>query len=116
MAKWLVPDAFTHCGIRTPEDVEDNPGCIGLRHQFRFGPSLRKLANDVVYRVLADGFTETGGRPPADTEIVLVDVHGLAEINQVRRSTRYAGWWAVGALLARALAEHHAADPDGSVW
>ncbi|MFC0108138.1 AAA domain-containing protein [Kibdelosporangium aridum] len=111
--KWLVPDVFTHCDIRSPSDVEDTVGCVALLHQFRFGPNLRRLANDVIYGVLEDGVTKVSGRPPADTEIVLVDVHGLAEINKVRRSGTYAGWWPVGALLARALVQHHASDPDG---
>lgn len=111
--KWLARDGFTHCGIRTPDDVMDNPGCVTLVHQFRFGPNLRRLANDVVYGVLKDGVTEVSGKTPDDTEIVLVDVHGLDELNQVHRSSRYAGWWPVGALLSRALVQHHATDPDG---
>jgi hypothetical protein len=111
--KWLTPDVFTHCEIRAPGDIEDNPGCVGLRHQFRFGPNLRRLANDVVYRVLEDGQTQVNGRPLAETEIVLIDVGGLEEINQVRRSGKFAGWWPVGALVSRALVEHHAADSDG---
>jgi hypothetical protein len=84
-----------------------------LRYQFRFGPNLRRLANDVVYQVLEDGVTKVSGQVPADTEIVLVDVRGLDEINQVRRSGKFAGWWPVGALLSRVLVQHHAADPDG---
>ncbi|MCG3753195.1 AAA domain-containing protein [Amycolatopsis sp. Poz14] len=111
--KWLLPDVFAHCGIRSPGDVEDEPGCVGLRYQFRFGPNLRQLANKVVYQVLEDGVTEVSGRAPANTEIVVVDVQGLDDINQVRRSGRVAGWWPVGALLSRVLVEHHAADPDG---
>jgi hypothetical protein len=111
--KWLRPDGFTHCGIRVAADVPGNPGCVGLRHQFRFGPNLRRLANDVVYGVLADGVTEVSGRPPEDTEIVLVDVHGLPELNQVHRSGAVAGWWPVGALLSRSLVQHHVVDGGG---
>jgi hypothetical protein len=111
--KWLIPDAFSHCRILSPDDVADAPGCVGLLDQFRFGVNLRRLANDVVYGVLEDGVTKVSGRPPAETEIVLVDVHGLDEINQVRRSAKYAGWWPVGALLSRALVQHHGSDPDG---
>lgn len=105
--KWLHPDAFTHCGILTPSDVEDNSGSVALVHQFRFGANLRRLANDVVYGVLEDGITETTGKPPEDTEIVLLDVDGLPDLNQVHRSGRYTGWWPVGTLLARSLVEHH---------
>lgn len=111
--RWFKQDSFTHCRILAPEHVAANAGCVGLRHQFRFGPNLRRLANDVVYRVLEDGVTEVSGRAPENTEIVLVDVDGLPELNQVNRSGRMAGWWPVGALLARSLAQHHVV--DGSV-
>ncbi|MEO6088264.1 MAG: AAA domain-containing protein [Umezawaea sp.] len=113
VAKWVAPNGFTHCGVNRVEDVADNEGCVALLHQFRFGTNLRELANDVVYRVLEDGVTLVSGRPPEDTEIVVVDVSGLEELGVVHRSGKYAGWWAVGALLARALVEHHAADPGG---
>jgi hypothetical protein len=108
--KWLMPDGFTQCGIRTSDDVMDNPGCVALFHQFRFGPNLRHLANDVIYRVLEDGVTKVSGRAPENTEIVLVDVRGLSDLNQVQRSGKYAGWWVVGALLSRTLVQHHAVD------
>jgi hypothetical protein len=44
-----------------------------------------------------------------DTEIVLVDVDGLGdELAAIRRKPAggVAGWWPIGVLLARALAEH----------
>ncbi|WP_045314209.1 AAA domain-containing protein [Lentzea aerocolonigenes] len=111
--RWFKPDSFTHCGIRAPEHVAADPGCVGLRHQFRFGSNLRRLANDVVYQVLEDGVRQVGGRAPEDTEIVLIDVDGLPQLNQVHRSGPVAGWWPVGALLARSLAQHHVV--EGSV-
>ncbi|MFD1146356.1 AAA domain-containing protein [Saccharothrix hoggarensis] len=107
--KWVKPDVFTHCGIRAPADVEAKAGAVGLRHQFRFGPNLRHLANEVVYGVLEDGAT----RP--DTEIVIVDVSDLPDLGVVHRSAKYAGWWPVGALVARALAQHHSTDGDVGV-
>jgi hypothetical protein len=113
VAKWIAPDGFAHCGITDAEHVAADPGCVALLHQFRFGPNLRELANEVIYGVLEDGMELTGGRPPEDTEIVVVDVSGLDELSVVRRSGVYAGWWAVGALLSRALVEHHAGDPGG---
>lgn len=111
--KWLAPQPFEHCGIHSAADVSDHPGCIGLIHQFRFGPNLRQLANDVAYRVLQDGATAAGGREPDNTEIVLVDVSGLDDLNRVHRSRTYTGWWPVGALLSRSLAQYHAADAGG---
>jgi hypothetical protein len=114
--RWFKPDSFSHCGILAPEHVSANAGCVGLRHQFRFGSNLRKLANDVVYQVLEDGVTEVSGRPPEDTEIVLIDVDGLPQLNQVNRSSAVRGWWPVGALLARSLVQYHVADgPVGVV-
>lgn len=52
--RWVLPNPFTHAGIRTPDDARQHPGCVTLLHQFRFGPGLRKLANDVIYEVLRD--------------------------------------------------------------
>lgn len=111
--RWMAPDSFTHCGIRTPRDAERDAGCAVLTDQFRFGPNLQKLANDVLYRVLADGKKAVSGRTTPDTTLVLVDVSEMGELNTVHRSGAVAGWWPVGALLSRALAQHHAADPGG---
>lgn len=111
--KWMLPESFAHCGIRAARHVADNRGCVGLRHQFRFGPNLRRLANDVVYKVLEDGVTVLTGRPPENTEIVVVDVDGLDGLDTVYRSGKYAGWWPVGALVSRSLVQHHAADSGG---
>jgi nucleoside-triphosphatase THEP1 len=107
--KWVKPDVFTHCGILAPADVGANTGAVALLRQFRFGPNLRQLANDVIYGVLEDGTSEP------DTEIVIVDVSGLPDLSVVHRSSTYAGWWPVGALVARALAQHHVTDGDVGV-
>jgi hypothetical protein len=106
--KWVKPDGFTHCGISSHVDVVDNPGAVALLQQFRFGPELRELANDVIYDVLEDGVVD--GVPQRHTEIVIVDVSGLPDLSVVHRTSRYAGWWPVGALLAKVLAEHHVAE------
>ncbi|NUT46926.1 MAG: hypothetical protein HOV94_06320 [Saccharothrix sp.] len=106
---WVKPDVFTHCGILAPADVSLNPGAVALLRQFRFGPNLRQLANDVIYGVLEDG----AAKP--DTEIVLVDVSGLPDLGAIHRSSTFAGWWPVGALVARALAQHHITDGDVGV-
>jgi len=108
--RWMTPDPFTHCGIRAPQDAEDTQGAVALLQQFRFGSNLRELANKVVYGVLEDGITAVSGKPPPDTEIVVIDVGDLPDLALVHRSATYAGWWPVGALLARALVEHHAAE------
>ncbi len=106
--KWVKPDGFTHCGISSDVDVAENPGAVALLQQFRFGPELRELANDVIYGVLEDGAVD--GVPKRHTEIIIVDVSGLPDLSVVHRTSRYAGWWPVGALLARVLVEHHIAE------
>jgi superfamily I DNA/RNA helicase len=111
--RWMVPDSFTHCHIRTPEDARRNTGCAVLTAQFRFGPNLQKLANDLLYKVMEDGRERVSGRTTPDTTLVLVDVSELGDLNMVHRSGAVAGWWPVGALLSRALAQHHAHDPGG---
>lgn len=113
VVRWVKPDPFTHCGIRTADDAARDTGCVALLHQFRFGPNLRDLANKVVYRVLQDGVTAVSGRSPADTEVVVIDTRGLGELGHVHRSGTYTGWWPVGALLSRALVHHHATEAGG---
>lgn len=107
LRRWVLPNPFTHVGIRTPDDARDNPGCVTLLHQFRFGASLRQLANDVIYEVLRDAGELPGVAARPDTEIVLVDVASIGELAQIRRSGGSSGWWPAGLVLSRALAEHH---------
>lgn len=107
LRRWVLPSPFAHVGIRTPTEAVDHPGCVPLLHQFRFGPSLRRLANDVIYEVLRDASELPGILARADTEIVFVDTSGLGELAEVRRTAGKRGWWPAGLVLARALAEHH---------
>lgn len=99
--RWLHTGVFEHCGVRSPYDALDRPGCVTLRHQFRFGPALRRLANEAGYQVLADG-------AELATDIVLVDPSGLPDLAVVRRDPAGGAWWTAGAMLAGALAAHHA--------
>ncbi|MGA5759475.1 AAA domain-containing protein [Nonomuraea bangladeshensis] len=102
---WLTRDAFTALGIDGRRTV---PGCVTLTHQYRFGPAINELANRLAY-----GGRLVVGRPAAD-EIVLIDTSGLPpEWVSVRREGGSA-CWAVGPLLAQALAEHHLAAGETS--
>ncbi|GLY70269.1 AAA domain-containing protein [Amycolatopsis taiwanensis] len=107
LRRWVLPNPFTHAGIRTPNDALQHPGCVTLLHQFRFGPGLRQLANDVIYEVLRDASDLPGVPARQDTEIVFVDTSSLGEMGEVRRPGGKRGWWPAGLVLSRALAEHH---------
>jgi hypothetical protein len=106
--RWLVTDAFRHCGITTPADALKHPSCLVLDTQHRFGPRVMQLANLVAY----EGVLKLGGgireHAEDDPEIVLIDTDGLGELVEVHRSGRRSGWWPAGLLLARALVELHA--------
>ena len=106
--RWYGQDCFGLFGIRDAASAQDNLGCAALTEQYRFGPVINELANSVAYR----GVLHAAGCGPdcsEDTEIVLVDVDGLGdELAAIRRKPAggVAGWWPIGVLLARALAEH----------
>jgi hypothetical protein len=95
-------NCFSFFDATEPRRAQQTEGCVVLTEQFRFGPALTQLANLVAY----DGILTTAGKGEAD--IVVVTVDGLPEdIRVIHRETRQAGWWLIGALLARALAEFH---------
>jgi phosphoglycolate phosphatase-like HAD superfamily hydrolase len=95
-------DCFSFFAVTDPKQAQRTEGCVVLTEQFRFGPALTQLANLVAY----DGILTTAGHGSAD--IVVVTVDGLPEdLRTIHRESKQAGWWLIGALLARALAEHH---------
>jgi hypothetical protein len=112
--RWYGQDSFGLFGIRDAASAQDNPGCVALTEQYRFGPAINELANAVAYR----GVLRAAGDDTADAgeaEIVLVDVDGLGdELAAIRRRPTggVAGWWPIGALLARALAEHRVREAE----
>ena len=114
LATWVRGTCFSHVGIKSPADVEDNGRCIALTHQFRFGPGLRRLANAAVYQVLRDGW-EVHGSPPPQTEVVLVDVSPVPELAVVRTGGAGGRWWMAGVVLSRALARVHVEEGVGVV-
>jgi hypothetical protein len=105
--RWLITDAFRHCGITTPAEALHHSSCLVLDTQHRFGPNVMQLANLLAY----DGLLKPGdgvrSHAEDDPEIVLIDTDGLDELAQVHRVSRNSGWWAAGLLLARALVELH---------
>lgn len=95
-------DCFSFFDAKDPRQAQQSDGCVVLTEQFRFGPALTELANQVAYR----GILTTAGKGEAD--IVVVTVDGLPyDVRAIHYESKQAGWWLIGALLARALAEHH---------
>jgi hypothetical protein len=95
-------NCFSFFDATDPRRTQQTEGCVVLTEQFRFGPALTELANLVAY----DGVLTTAGTGAAD--IVVVTVDGLPEdVRTIHREGPQAGWWLIGALLARALAEFH---------
>jgi hypothetical protein len=95
-------NCFSFFDATDPRRAQQTEGCVVLTEQFRFGPALTELANLVAY----DGVLTTAGNGTAD--IVVVTVDGLPEdVRTIHREGQQAGWWLIGALLARALAEFH---------
>jgi hypothetical protein len=113
LTTWITTDPFTHMGIFAPADAQRQPGCVCLQHQFRFGPKIRRIANDVIYESLRDGseiLPQSGNR---DTDIILVDVSGLDLLADP--DAQRGNWWPVGTLLARALAQVHQSEHEVGV-
>lgn len=109
--KWVAKDVFTHCRIASPAKALAHPKRISLDVQHRFGLDVMDLANRTAY----DGLLKPGPGPKAtghgtkdDPQIVFLDTDGLGDLEQAYRRSNVSGWWAAGALLARAIAEAHA--------
>ncbi len=105
--RWLRRDIFAVCGIATAADARANPGCTTLDIQHRFGPDVMGLANAVAYDDQLKPGPGVRKHAPDDPEIVLIDTDGADDVARVRATGRTGGWWPVGALLARVLADHH---------
>lgn len=99
---WLTENCFSYFGVRGFADAT-RPGCVALSEQYRFGESINELANRIAY----DGLLRVASR--TTSEIIFVDVDGLGdEYSSVHPNPDGAGrWWTVGALLSRAIGEHH---------
>ena len=77
------PPASRTWASDAPSDIESDGSCVALTHQFRFGPELRRLANDVIYEVLRDA-ADLPRSPSPQTEIVLVDVSTVPDLAAIR--------------------------------
>ncbi|BFU43901.1 AAA domain-containing protein [Krasilnikovia sp. MM14-A1004] len=111
--RWLFRDIFALCGITIAADARAHPGCTTLDVQHRFGPQIMGLANTVAY----DGQLTAGARirdhDADDPEIVLIDTDDIDDLAEVRAAGPKSGWWPIGVLTARVLADyHHTRDED----
>jgi hypothetical protein len=103
-------DCFAFLGVRNP--AETKPGCGVLTEQFQVRPAFTELANRVAYDnllVSADQWTADQGpaeNGPAEIVVLTVDGLPLALRTIYRPEQKQSGWWAIGTLLARALADH----------
>jgi hypothetical protein len=111
--KWLVTDAFRHCGIATPEQARRHPSCVVLDTQHRFGPDVMDLANRIAYRGLLKAGADVRAHGEEDPELVLIDTDTLGDLAEVQRDGGgVKGWWAAGLLLSRMLVEKHRDDGE----
>lgn len=114
--RWYRQDCFALFGIRDATSAQDSPGCVTLTQQYRFGSVINELANAVAYHGVLQA-ARSGDDDTDHSDVVLVDVDGLGdELTGIRRDPgSIAGWWPIGALLAKALAERrvHQAEEAG---
>lgn len=104
--RWYGQDCFALFGIRDAASAQANSGCVTLTRQYRFGSAVNELANAGAYRGVLQA--ARSGDHIQDNEIVLIDVDGLGdELAGIHRAQPggIAGWWPIGALLAKALTE-----------
>ncbi|WP_198167003.1 AAA domain-containing protein [Microbispora sp. ATCC PTA-5024] len=112
ISRWLLPDVYEHCRVASPEAAADNPGCLVMDTQHRFGPHVMGLANRLAYGGVLKAGSEMRPRAVDDPEIVFIDTDGLHELAQVHRTGRKSGWWPAGILLSRALIDLHQDDGE----
>lgn len=67
--KWILATPFSHCGILTPSDAYAHPGCAVLPHQYRVGPAVQAIADNIGYLALV----AAEGR---HTDVILLDTAG----------------------------------------
>lgn len=104
--RWFGQNCFSLFGVRDAPSALATPGCVTLTRQYRFGSAINELANAVAY----DGVLRVAshGDQVRHSDVVLVDVDGLGdELAGIHRDPPggIAGWWPIGVLLAKALAE-----------
>ncbi len=107
---YFEQDCFSYFAVTDPAAAQGRAGCVVLTEQFRFGNSLTELANRVAYQ----GVLSCAGN--SEGEIVVITVDGLSQdLSRIRRAGKMSGWWVIGTLLARALAENSAEGDFGVV-
>ncbi len=109
-SRWLLRDCFSVLGLDRPKALLERPGCSAIGPVRQLGPVGAELADRATY---GGNLPARAGDWPAAAdglgELVLVDVAPFGELARIRTGVRSARreWWPVGALLSRAIAEHH---------
>ena len=105
---WLTTEPFHHFGLKMASDAEHEPGCVTLTKQYRFGPAVEGLVNELVYSgcLYSD---EAWSNPVQDGggEIVLIDTSKLSGRKTEILSEGPSRYWMLGTTLALRLAELH---------
>lgn len=105
--RWLFRDVFALTGITVPAEARAHPGCTTLDIQHRFGPQIMDLANTIAYDGQLTAGDEIRHHDPDDPEIVLIDTDDIDDLAEVRPTGPRTGWWPIGVLIARVLADYH---------
>jgi hypothetical protein len=105
--RWLFRDVFALTGIAVAADARAHPGCTTLDIQHRFGPQIMGLANTIAYDGQLTAGDEIRDHDPDDPEIVLIDTDDIDDLAEVRPTGPRTGWWPIGVLIARVLADYH---------
>ncbi len=90
----LKSDVFRCLGVLAPKRA--GPGLAILNVQYRFGPAMTDLVNELVYDGLLEAFDTS---PRTDPEVVFVDVNDLGAAGYRWQNTGGSSWWAAGPLL-----------------
>ncbi|MGW9308916.1 hypothetical protein ACWGPQ_12990 [Saccharomonospora azurea] len=69
VAQWILSTPFSQCGILTPSDAHAHPGCAVLTRQYRVGPAVQAIADNIGYSALSCA-------QDRHTEVVLLDTAG----------------------------------------
>ena len=113
LAPWLFDNSFSLLGINSATSAQNTPGCVTLRHQYRFGPTVTELINASSYDgALTCGRTNKSPR----SEITIVDTSNLGATGLVNRGPSGSGrWWAAGAALCTELIKLENVPPVGII-
>lgn len=112
--RWLDGDPFAILGVTDGRSADEEPGCVVLSTQYRFGNAALNLANSIAYSGHLRQGRELQTGP--DPEIVVVDTSTLGGAGLSERVPGRSGrWWAAGAAIACEIASRHGLSDIGII-